>query len=83
MTADIYHDLHEFDSSIHQALRSLKSITRSRSFAKKEVSRFGDLLREVRSAANSYIVGVIETHETDEAGSLFKRRRKWEKAESA
>ena len=83
MNADTYQDLYEFNSAIQAALRALNSITRNRSFAKKEISLFAECLREVRSATNSHIVGVIEGYETDEAGTLFKKRRKRERRDDS
>ena len=83
MNADTYQDLYEFNSAIQAALRALNSITRNRSFAKRKSACSLSFLREVRSATNSYIVGVIETCETDEAGTLFKRRRKRERRDDS
>ncbi len=57
-----------------------KSVSRSKSVA-SELRRFRNLTREARASTNSYLTAVIESQETDEAGRLFCKRIRREKAE--
>ena len=45
----------------------------------KAVMRLADFVREARAATNSFLIGSIEVQESDEAGKLFRKRRKAER----
>jgi hypothetical protein len=50
-------------------------------FHSSELRRFRTLAQEARASTNSYLTAVIESAETDEAGRLFRKRIRREKAE--
>ena len=70
----IYKRLLEINKGFERVRRGLTSLGRTGAFDRTELSRFRALSAETRAALASYVTGVIETQETDEAGRLSRRR---------
>jgi hypothetical protein len=52
----------------------LTGLRKHASFRRRQLDRFTALAKEGRAATNSYLAGVLEQFETDEAGRRFGRR---------
>src|SRR5438477_9622284 len=72
---DIYEHLLRINAGYDQAIRSLAALRKHGAFHRSTLERFTALSKETRAATNSYLVGAIETAETDEAGRRFRDRR--------
>jgi hypothetical protein len=77
MDLDVYKNLLGVNAGFDQVVRSLAALRKHDSFRRKKLDRFTALSKETRSATNSYLAGVLEQVETDEAGNRFGRR--WER----
>lgn len=78
---DVYEHLLCINAGFDQAIRSLTALRRHGAFRRSTLERFTALSKETRAATNSYLVGAIETAETDEAGRRFRHRRLQEKSD--
>jgi hypothetical protein len=81
MKAHIYEEWCRVNAGFEQILDGLKALRKSRPFDAGEVDRFRDLVQEARTATNSYLAGVIERAETEQAGRRFRDRLRRERAE--
>ena len=75
---EIYRHLHDLNARYDQVIRSLEALRKHQSFRLPELDRFTALSKETRAATNSYLAGIVETHETAEAGRRFGKRREGE-----
>jgi len=81
MKLDVYEHLLRLNAGCDQAIGSLTALRKHGAFKANALARFAALLKENRAAATSYIVNVIETAETDEAGRRFGQRKVQERAD--
>ena len=81
MQLEIYEQWFQVNVGFQQVLDSLKALRKDRTFDAGELDRFRELAQEARVATNSYIAGVVERAETEEAGRLFRNRLHREKTE--
>jgi hypothetical protein len=71
----VYKHLHDVNVGFNQIIHALAALRKDDAFLAKELDRFSALVKETRAATNSYLIGVIERAETDEAGRRFGKRR--------
>jgi hypothetical protein len=71
---DIYQHLLSIHAGYDQVIRSLAALRQYGAFQAGELARFSALSKETRAATNSYLVSVLETAETDDAGRRFRKR---------
>jgi hypothetical protein len=71
----VYEHLRVVNAGFDQVLQGLAGLRKHDSFHRRELDRFSALSKEARAATNSYIAGVLERTETDEAGRRFGARR--------
>jgi len=81
MKLDVYEHLLRLNGGFDQAIQSLAALRKHGAFQPGALARFAALSKETRSAVTSYIVGVIEAAETDEAGRRFRERKAQERAD--
>ena len=81
MKLDVYENLLRINAGFDQAIRSLAALRKHGAFHRGALTRFAALSKETRAATTSYIVSVIETAETDEAGRRFRERKAQERAD--
>ena len=81
MKLDVYEHLLRLNAGCDQAIESLTALRKHGAFKANPLARFAALLKENRAAATSYIVNVIETAETHEAGRRFRERKAQERAD--
>jgi hypothetical protein len=77
----VYQQLFRMNRGFDAVLRALSVLRDYDGFHASELRRFHNLIREARASTNSYLTAVIESQETDEAGRLFRKRIRREKAE--
>ena len=78
MPLTVYQQLWELHAGFDQVRRALRSLSQHKTFHAPEVERLCAWLEEARAATASYLTGAIENAETDEAGRLFRVRRRRE-----
>lgn len=78
MELAIYKHLLEINAGFDQVLRGLAAISKDDTFLARELDRYSALAKETRAATNSYLTGVIESAESEEAGRRFGKRRERE-----
>ena len=78
MPLAVYEQLWELHAGFDQVRRALRSLAQHRTFHAREVERLGAWLEEARAATASYLTGAIEEAETNEAGRIFRVRRRRE-----
>jgi len=81
MKLDVYEHLLRLNAGFDQAIASLTALRKHGAFKANALARFAGLAKENRAAATSYIVNVIETAETHEAGRRFRERKAQERAD--
>jgi hypothetical protein len=81
MKLDVYENLLQINAGFDQAIRSIAALRKHRVFHRGALARFAALSKETRAAATSYILGVIEASETNEAGRRFRERKAQERAD--
>ena len=81
MKLDVYENLLQINAGFDQAIRSIVALRKHGAFTRGALGRFSALSKETRAAATSYILGVIEASETDEAGRRFRERKAQERAD--
>jgi hypothetical protein len=77
----VYQHLFDVNAGFDQVIRSLDALAQHDAFHRREIERFRALSKEARAATNSYLAGVLERAETDEAGRRFARRHLQEQRE--
>ena len=78
---EIYRHLHDLNARYDQVIRSLEALLKHQLFRLPELDRFTALSKETRAATASYLAGIVETHETAEAGRRFGKR--WDQQQRA
>ena len=81
MKLSVYKHLLDINAGFEQAIRGLAALRKDDAFQAPELDRFSALAKEARAATNSYLIGVMEHAETDEAGRRFGKRREREQRE--
>jgi hypothetical protein len=81
MKVDVYENLLRINAGFEQAIQSLAALRKHGAFHRGALARFSALSKETRAATSSYIVGVIEASETNEAGRRFRERKAQEQAD--
>jgi hypothetical protein len=81
LNKSVYKQLFRINRGFDAVLRALRVLREHEGFHASELRHFRDLAREARASTNSYLAAVIESAETDEAGRLFRKRIRREKAE--
>ena len=74
MKRDFYLHLLSLNAGFDQVIGSLAALRKHGAFQGGELARFSALSKETRAATNSYLAGVIETVETEQAGRRFRKR---------
>jgi hypothetical protein len=77
----VYRQLLRINRGFDAVVRGLAVLRDHGGFHSSELRRFRALAQEARASTNSYLAAVIESAETDEAGRLFRKRMRREKAE--
>ena len=83
MKLPVYKHLFEINAGFDQVIRGLAAFRKNDAFLARELDRFSELAKEARAATNSYLIGVMEHAETDEAGRRFGKRREREQREES
>ena len=78
MPLAVYEQLWELHAGFDQVRRALRGLSQHKTFHAPEVERLSAWLEEARAATAPYLTGAIEDAETNEAGRLFRVRRKRE-----
>ena len=76
---ETYRLLLEINAGYDQVIRSLTALRTHAAFDREELNRFRALAQEARSSADSWLTGVLETVETEQAGRHFRRRLRRER----
>ncbi len=79
----IYKHLLEVNAGFDQVIRALAVLRKHEAFHRRELDHYIALSKEARAATNSYLTGVLERNETDEAGRRFGKRRTREQQEES
>jgi hypothetical protein len=74
----VYRHLLEVNTGFDQVIRALAALRKHGPFHRRELDHYSAVAKEARAATNSYLAGVLERIETDEAGRRFGKRRKRE-----
>jgi hypothetical protein len=74
----VYKHLLDINVGFEQIIRGLAALRKHDAFPARELDRFSALAKESRAATNSYLIGVMERDETQEAGRRFGRQRERE-----
>jgi hypothetical protein len=82
MKLPVYQHLLNLNAGFDQVVRSLAALRKHDIFQAKELDHYAVLAKEARAATNSYLIGVIERAETEEAGRRFGKRREREQREA-
>jgi hypothetical protein len=78
---NIYQNLLKINAGFDQVIGGLAALRKYGAFHRSELDRFSALSKENRAATNSYLLGAIETAETQEAGQRFSKRLAKERSE--
>jgi hypothetical protein len=81
MKLEVYKHMLGVNAGFDRVIRNLVALRKHDSFRRRELDRFTALSKEARAATNSYLTGVVEQVETDEAGRRSVRRREQEQRE--
>jgi hypothetical protein len=71
---NIYQHLLKINAGYNEVIRGLAALRKHSAFHRGELDRFSALSKENRAATNSYLLGAMETAETNEAGQRFSKR---------
>jgi hypothetical protein len=74
----VYRHLLDLNVGFDQVIRALAALQKHGPFHRRELDHYSAVAKEARAATNSYLTGVLERIETDEAGRRFGKRRKRE-----
>ena len=81
MKLDVYEHLLRLNAGFEQAIQSLTALRKHAAFKGSALARFTALSKETRAATNSFLAGVIEGAETEDAGRRFRERKAQERAD--
>jgi hypothetical protein len=81
MDPSVYEHLLAINVGFEQVRRALTALGRRRGFDDRVLARYGELSEEARAATTSYLLEIIESAETKEAGRLSGRRLRRERKE--
>jgi hypothetical protein len=81
MNTEIYRALFSFNRHIDKAVSTLSALGESGRFNKNLIRNYSELILESKSAANTFIVGIVEDNEVREAAAWQKKRLKRERRE--
>lgn len=81
MKAHVYHRLWQINRGFQEVIEALAALRQDPAFHRRELDRCAALAKESRAVTGSYLGGVIEQEETDEAGRRYRKRRLREKRE--
>jgi len=70
---DIYQNLLGINAGYDQVICGLAALRKHGAFPRGELARFSAVSKETRAATNSYLLGVMETSETQEAEQRFSQ----------
>jgi transcription elongation factor GreA-like protein len=73
----VYKHLLDINAGFDQVIRGLTALRKHDVFVARQLDSHRALAKEIRAATNSYLTGVIERAETNEAGRRFGKR--WER----
>jgi hypothetical protein len=79
----IYKHLFAVNAGFEQVIHALAVLRKHGSFHGRELDHYIALAKEARASTNSYLTGVLERNETDEAGRHFGKRRTREQVEES
>lgn len=79
----VYRHLFAVNTGFDQVIRALAALRKHESFHRRELGHYIALSKEARAATNSYLTGVLERIETEEAGRRFGKRRTREQQEES
>ena len=77
----VYMHLLNLSAGFDLVIRSLEALRKHQEFSLPELDGFKELAKETRAATNSYLVGIVENAETEEAGRLLGKP--WEQQQQA
>ena len=78
MRLEIYRHLLDINAGFDQVIRGLAALRKHDAFLARELDPYIAFAKEARAATNSYLIGIIERAETDDAGRRFGKRRERE-----
>ena len=78
---NIYQNLLKINAGFDQVIDGLAALRKHGVFHRGELDRFSALSKETKSATNSYLLGAMETAETNEAGQRFHKRLAQERSD--
>ena len=78
---NIYQNLLKINAGFDQVIDGLAALRKHGVFHRGELARFSALSKETKSATNSYLLGAMETAETNEAGQRFHKRLAQERSD--
>jgi hypothetical protein len=78
---DIRQYLLFINAGFDQVIGGLAALRKCGAFHRGELDRFSALSKENRAATNSYLLGAMETAETNEAGQRFSKRLAQERSD--
>jgi len=78
---DIYQNLLFINAGFDQVIRGLAALRKHSAFHRGELDRFSALSKENKAVTNSYLLGTMETAETNEAGQRFHKRLAQERSD--
>jgi hypothetical protein len=81
LKVDVYQHLLCLNASFDRVLASLAALRKHAAFEGGELARFSAWSKEVKAATNSYLLGIMEAAETEEAGRRFHKRLAKERSE--
>jgi hypothetical protein len=79
----VYKHLLDVNAGFDQVIRGLAALRKHGSFHRRELDHYSALSKEARAETNSYLTGVLERAETEEAGRRFGKRRTREQQEES
>lgn len=78
---NIYQNLLKINAGFDLVIGGLAALRKYGAFHRSELDRFSALSKENRAATNSYLLGIMEAAETEEAGRRFHKRLAKERSE--
>ena len=79
MSVERFECLLRINRGFAEVLEGLRALRNQRGFEPEQIRRFEQLAQETRAAINSFLLGVLESQETSQAGRLFRRRLQQER----
>jgi len=77
----MYQNLLKINAGFDQVIGGLAALRKHGAFHRGELDRFSALSKENKAATNSYLLGAMETAETEQAGQRFHKRLARERSE--